>query len=183
MTTSILLVPVGLVPADLVSWLADQMAQMLGHNTLVREALPLPASAYDPGRNQYRGDALLAALRTVSAPASDRVLGLVDADCYAQGLNFIFGQATLAGREAFVALPRLRQLLYGLPEEPRLFRERALKEAVHELGHTWGLRHCRDRQCVMHFSNSLHDTDVKGAAFCQRCRNLLAVTCSRAQGS
>jgi archaemetzincin len=41
---------------------------------------------------------------------------------------------------------------------------------VHELGHTYGLRHCRDPRCVMHFSNSLHDTDVKGAGFCPRCR-------------
>jgi archaemetzincin len=183
MTTSIRLVPVGPVPADLVSWLAGQIGEMLGHNTVVSEVVRLPARAYDPGRGQYWGDALLSALRTLSAPASERVLALVDADCYAQGLNFIFGQATRAGREAFVALPRLRQLFHGLPEEPRLFRERALKEAVHELGHTWDLRHCRDRRCVMHFSASLHDTDVKGAAFCQRCRKLLTAACSRSQGS
>jgi archaemetzincin len=125
----------------------------------------------------------MAALRTLSAPGSERVLGLVDADCYARGLNFIFGQAALGRREAVVALPRLRQLFYGLPEEPRLFRERVLKEAVHELGHTWGLRHCGDRQCVMHFSNSLYDTDVKGAAFCRCCRNQLTAADSRAQGS
>ena len=61
----------------------------------------------------------------------------------------------------------------GLAEDPDLYRRRALTECVHELGHTWGLRHCRDARCVMHFSNSLLDTDTKGAAFCSRCTRRL----------
>ena len=70
-------------------------------------------------------------------------------------------------------MPRLRSSFYRLAEDADLFRQRALKECVHELGLTWGLRHCRDPRCVMHFSNSLLDTDAKGAAFCSRCRRRL----------
>jgi archaemetzincin len=55
------------------------------------------------------------------------------------------------------------------PEDQALFRERALKEAVHELGHTYGLQHCPNLRCVMHFSNSLRDTDAKQAKWCSRC--------------
>jgi predicted Zn-dependent protease len=95
------------------------------------------------------------------------------ADCYTPGLNLIFGQATLNGREAFVALPRLRPSFYGQSEDLNLFRQRALKEAIYELGHTWGLAHCPDLCCVMHFSNTLHDTDVKTVGFCSRCRGRL----------
>lgn len=87
-----------------------------------------------------------------------------------QELNFVFGLADRATARAIIALPRLRQSFYGLPDDIALFRERAIKEAVHELGHTFGLGHCRDRRCVMAFSNSLADTDRKGQEFCERCQ-------------
>src|SRR5574337_338076 len=63
-----------------------------------------------------------------------------------------------------------RQEFYSLPKNENLFLERALKEAVHELGHTYRLGHCGDTRCTMHFSNSLQDTDIKGPDFCPRCK-------------
>ena len=54
-----------------------------------------------------------------------------------------------------------------------LFRGRADKEAVHEIGHALGLSHCPSSRCVMYFSNSLEDTDRKGMDLCGRCRGLL----------
>ena len=169
----IVLIPVGPLPPDLLTGLADQMTETLRWAVIVGEGIPLPQAGYDPRRRQYLGQAILDALRALPCPAAGRVLGLTEADCTTPGLNFIFGQATLNGREAFVALPRLRSSFYGLAEDLDLFRRRALKECVHELGHTWGLRHCRDARCVMHFSNSLLDTDAKGAAFCSRCQRRL----------
>jgi len=49
------------------------------------------------------------------------VLGVIDADCYAPGLNFILGQASIHDRDAFIALPRLRPSFYGLQEDESLF--------------------------------------------------------------
>jgi archaemetzincin len=166
----ILLVPVGPTPSDLVSWLVGKLSKTLSLSVESAEALPLPERAFNQQRSQYQGDILLDELRSHSFPQADRVVGLVNADCYAPGLNFIFGQATAHGRDAIVALPRLRQSFYELPEDPGLFRQRALKEVVHELGHTWGLAHCPDPHCVMHFSNTLHDTDIKSAQFCSKCQ-------------
>lgn len=67
----------------------------------------------------------------------------------------------------------LHQSFYGLPEDPALFRQRTLKEAVHELGHTWGLEHCDSPQCVIHFSNTLAGIDAKAATLCDRCARQL----------
>ena len=170
MKAKIILVPIGSVSPDLLTWLADRLGEIFGEGVGIGETIPLPAAGYDPRRRQYRGDVIIAALRARLDPVVERVLGLTDVDCYAPGLNFIFGQATLDGRVAFVALPRLRQSFYDLLEDPALFRRRVLTEAVHELGHTWGLTHCPKPHCVMHFSNTLADTDVKGATFCPRCQ-------------
>ena len=170
MSKKIVLIPIGPVPSELLSWLADRLAELFDRCVVIGGTTSLPADGYNARRHQYEGDSMLAALESSRYPDADRLLGLTDVDCYTPCLNFIFGLATLCGRTAFVAVPRLRQSFYGLPEEQALFYERALKEVVHELGHTWGLSHCSDASCVMHFSNSLDDTDIKGADLCSRCK-------------
>lgn len=134
-------------------------------------AQPKPEYAFNPRRGQYSADEILQRLRLDGA---ERVLGVVDLDLYVPHLNYAFGLADQTSQRAVIALPRLHQRFYGLPEDPSRFLERAVKEAVHELGHTYGLNHCHDRRCGMAFSNSLTDTDYKGRAFCQECRSKLA---------
>src|SRR3989304_4955562 len=56
-----------------------------------------------------------------------------------------------------------------------IFAERSLKEAIHEVGHTLGLRHCPRSSCVMHFSNSIFDTDKKQALLCDECSLQVAI--------
>lgn len=167
--SEITIVQFKLIDPDLLRWLNLQLPIKCGVKVQTGPKLDIPYGAFDRHREQYLGTALLAFLREEQHSIGGTLLGLIDADCYAEGLNFIFGQASLKGHEAIVALPRLRQSFYNLPEDPGLFRERVLKEAMHELGHTWGLPHCPEPRCVMHFSNTLHDTDVKEARFCGRC--------------
>jgi archaemetzincin len=87
--------------------------------------------------------------------------------------NFIFGLAQLRGRVALVSTRRLDPTFYGEKPSPGLFLERVVKEAIHELGHTFGLGHCADPRCVMSFSNSISDVDAKSAAFCPDCKKKL----------
>jgi archaemetzincin len=82
----------------------------------------------------------------------------------------VFGEAQLDGNCAAVSLARLREEAYGMPPREDLLRERLLKQAVHELGHTFGLRHCADWQCVMTSSHAVERVDVKSAEFCAVCR-------------
>ncbi len=170
MKKPIYLMPVGAVEERLLEAITRAVERTFNRPCGVGERLIEPAYAYDRRRGQYRVGEILLRLRRLDMPQAHRLLGLVDEDCYTPGLNFVFGQAMAGGRDAVVALPRLRQEFYGLPKDEVLFQERAIKEAVHELGHTYGLGHCSSSRCVMHFSNSLADTDIKGAAFCERCR-------------
>jgi archaemetzincin len=179
-TSTITLVPIGVVDKSLLPIIGENISQAFGRPPTGRcmwslaESLDHPAYAYNARRRQYLSSAILKRLRDLALPDAERCLGIVDLDLYVPDLNFVFGQASLNGREAVIALPRLRQGFYGLPDDEALFHERAVKEAIHELGHTYGLHHCPDSLCVMHFSNSLHDTDVKSAHFCQRCHTQYA---------
>jgi archaemetzincin len=89
-------------------------------------------------------------------------------------LTFVFGEAQLEGSCAVVSTARLREEFYGLPARDDLLRERLLKEATHEIGHTFGLRHCPDWSCVMASSHAVEVMDVKGAEFCKSCRKPIA---------
>ena len=164
----IVLIPIGEVEGATLEALRQPLTEVFGQRTRIGNKLELPRESW----NQHRGQHLATMLLTlIPLPRSDdRALGVVDVDIYAPGLNFVFGQAGITGKRALISLQRLRQEFYGLPRDENLFRERALKEAVHELGHTYGLGHCPDPTCVMHFSNSLHDTDLKGWNFCPTCQ-------------
>lgn len=138
--------------------------------TVETKAIALPKEAHDEEREQYRSFALLPLVHDYAVRHQfDKVLGITDVDIYALRLNFVFGEAERRGRAALISLCRLRPEFYGAPADERLFLDRVLKEAVHELGHTFGLVHCPNPYCVMYFSNSIFETDRKQSVFCNRC--------------
>lgn len=128
----------------------------------IEPGMPAPERPNRPETSQYSAEALLTSL----PEKEGRVLGVADLDLYAPGLNFVFGLADSVTHRAVIALPRLRNSFYEEPEDKALFTERAIKEAIHEFGHTFGLGHCSDPRCVMHFSNTLAETDFKSRELC-----------------
>ncbi len=88
-------------------------------------------------------------------------------------LSFVYGQAQLGGKVAVVSLARLRPEFHGLPASPEVLARRAAAEAVHEVGHTFGLVHCPDRRCPMSLSIDLPDLDGKTATPCPACRVMI----------
>ena len=130
-------------------------------------------------RNQLRSsDFLLWILEKLKPAKEIKILVISDIDAYSGDLNFVFGEAYKGGRVAAIYLPRLRQEFYGLDTNKLVFHERIVKEAIHELGHTFGLSHCNNQLCVMHFSNSLYDTDIKEIKFCSDCKYNLMLNLS-----
>lgn len=126
------------------------------------------AEAYDSYRNQHHSTRILALLeRYIKGLGIDRLLGVAAFDLYVPGMNFVFGEARRPGRVAVISTHRLRQ---DSTNEIGLFEGRVAKEAVHEIGHMLGLKHCPDSFCVMHFSERLEDTDRKRADFCENCQ-------------
>src|SRR6185437_5909472 len=108
-----------------------------------------------------------------TADLDARILAVTRCDLYVPVLTFVFGEAQLDGFCAVVSAARLADEFYGLPPNERLRRERLIKEAAHELGHTYGLRHCSDWSCVMTSSHAVERLDIKTAAFCRCCRTVL----------
>ncbi len=165
----IVIVPVGKVDEGILEDLQDSIGKILEKEVCMGQALNSPDYAYNGTRKQYFSSAILLKLKEVERGIGDRVLGVVDFDLYVPSLNFVFGEADLENRVAIISLCRLKPQFYSLPEDSDRFNERVLKEGIHELGHTYGLGHCSNPLCVMHFSNSLLDTDIKKASLCPQC--------------
>jgi archaemetzincin len=137
---------------------------------IARDVLPAPKEAFNSGRKQYLSTVILEQLHShADRLKADKILGVAAVDLYVPSLSFVFGEAESPGRAGLISLFRLRPEFYGRVADEWLLVERAEKEAVHELGHTFGLGHCANPFCVMHFSTSIFDTDRKRSLFCSRC--------------
>jgi archaemetzincin len=132
----------------------------------------VPKYVFDSARQQYRSDRLLSWLEQTLRTSNDiKLVALCNFDAYFGNYNFCFGHAIIGGSVAAVYLQRLLPHSYtdGNDRLRDLFQNRLIKEVAHELGHTFGLRHCSRDSCVMYKSKSIDDTDNKNEKFCKIC--------------
>jgi archaemetzincin len=175
------ILPMGEVDRTAFDYLALGLRIRFGRQVEIIPDQQLPSEAFEATRNQWLAREILRSIRP--RPSAWRTLAVVGVDLFAPGLGFVFGEADPTGRKVIFSLERLRPEHAGEPADRELLLGRSLKEAVHEVGHTCGLPHCRDRFCVMRFSNSLSDTDLKRDNFCDRCRRSIARTLAPATGA
>lgn len=166
---SIQLVPIGSIDAAVLQWLAVALKDSLKLPCSISGERVDPADAFNPARQQYYSTQILSRLASFKAGAPTKVLGVAAVDLFIPILTFVFGEAQLGKDAALISTHRLQQPFYGLPADDRLFYERVEKEAIHELGHAFGLIHCARWECVMHFSNSIEHVDLKSNVFCNQC--------------
>lgn len=169
------MVPVGSVDDDIMRNISALLEEIFHCTVDIVGEMPLPQGSYNSKRRQYLSTAILKEMPAVKSKDIERVLGVADVDLYAPGLNFVFGEADISSGVTVISITRLREEFYGSRKNRKLFIKRCVKEAIHELGHTYGLGHCRDPGCIMFFSNSLRDTDLKGPNFCSICKGKLDI--------
>ncbi len=164
------LIPLGSSPRDIsLAELKSGIEDVLPvHLSIHQPPMDLDA-AFDPSRKQYHSTSALTVLLE-SDITSSRMLGITSFDLFVPVLTFVFGQAQINNRAAVFSTFRLHNEFYGLPRSTEMLTDRCLKEALHELGHTYGLRHCIEQPCVMNSSTYVEDIDLKPADFCLPCR-------------
>jgi archaemetzincin len=124
-----------------------------------------PTGTFDPRRGQHSSRDVLRWLVANCPAGATRVIGVTDLDLFMPVLTFVFGEAQLDGLAAVVSTARLTD--HGAPD--RTVR-RAVKECVHEVGHTFGLTHCSSPGCVMSRSTNVRAVDGKQPHLCGECR-------------
>lgn len=170
----IVIVPFG---GDLVEYLADvaeSIQEQFGLPIRIEEDRGIPGFALDPVRQQYNSNMILKELLGSCPPDGLKILGVTAVDLFSPIFSYVFGEAQFKGRGAVVSSYRLRgdgnaSDQVGCPP----LVSRLEKECLHELGHTFGLRHCSDPDCLMHYSVGVECADRKFAFFCPACRDLM----------
>jgi len=181
LTIRVLLIPLtGYRILDYIEAFRDDLVDSLERAGIKSEVLISPSTehvslrCFDWSRRQYLAPCVLSELKEKFRELSGvYVVGVGYMDGYDRGLNFVFGEADPHASIAVVFTKRLDPAFYGERRDYNLYVERVSKEIIHELGHLLGLGHCSLRECVMSFSNSVYEVDLKTRFFCAKCSGLL----------
>ena len=169
MESRISLVPINAMDGDVLDRLALCLEERFLASARVERSLGVPRSALNSTRAQLFLSTILAKVRRAHPEEGGVLLAITEFDLYKTSHRFIFGDADEQQGVAVVSLHRLRSEFYGEPADANVLFQRTLKECVHELGHAFGLKHCFNARCAMHFSNSMYETDNKMSHFCDTC--------------
>ena len=170
----ITLISFGYFDQELLEMVAPDISREFSYPVRINSGKLDLSEFYDPERKQYNGNALLKKIDTEFATDNSKTLGLFNIDLYIPILTYIFGQALLGGHLGIVSVYRLNNEMYGIKTDRKILVERFRKEVIHELGHMFGLIHCKDPACVMQSSTYVEDIDQKNHTLCAKCRMQLA---------
>ena len=169
----IYILPMETGPTFWIEPLEKSLQRAFGYQTRKLKSKISLEKAFDLKRSQYSSSQILIQMIAQPPPDAVKLLGIVNVDLFIPILTFVFGEAQLRGIGSLVSMHRLNNRFYGLPENRDLLTERLIKEAIHELGHNFGLVHCANPRCVMRSSTYVEDIDFKSREMCGLCRDQL----------
>jgi archaemetzincin len=165
----IAVLPVGDVPELAPKVIAAHINGYLKLAAEILTPLELPAAAFDETQRRYNAAKLLNGFEARAHDYYDKIIGVFNVDLFIPTFAYVFGEAEQGGRYALVSLFRLTQARGGCDPPSAICWERAAKVALHELGHLYHLLHCREKNCLMHYSGGLADLDDIPLYFCRYC--------------
>ena len=180
MSNAFCIIPVG-IDDDSILKAVHEAANYFDNDIVSLDFVDTPKDAHNKARDQYRATSFL---RIAEKGTGKKNIVITNVDIYASRVNFVFGQAFLNGKACVVSTHRLNPQFYandggyddGIDDQSncQVFIERVKKETIHEIGHTFGLRHCDDNGCVMSFSPGIEEVDAKGMDVCEKCSDFLS---------
>jgi archaemetzincin len=167
------IVPIGNVNEDVLRVIGDTIQGVLRLPVDIFEYVPMPQDALMYDRDQFNAMVLLKFLHEQYNGRCLKVLGVTNKDLGNPILTYVFGEGYMGGSAAVISYFRLYKGTINIPVSREHFLERLAKVALHEIGHTFHLPHCRRERCVMRVSNGLADLDQKLTYLCDYCELFL----------
>ena len=168
---SILISPVEAFDSDLLELISRDVQRIFGYRAAIKSLLQDVGFALDAVRDQHHSTLILEKLAGLAPARVIKVLAITRVDLFIPILTHVYGEAQIGGRACIISTHRLNEGLAMSVHDS--FNQRVVKEAIHELGHTFNLRHCQDHSCIMHYCRSIKDVDRKTDHLCRYCRVLL----------
>jgi len=165
------LVPVGDVGSEVIDTSVDVLRQRYDVDVVDRSPVTVPEDAYDQRTGQYNAERFINIAESIGRGSKN--IALTGVDIFYRQRNFVFGLAYLDGKGCVVSTHRLNMTADGGGfddgSDREKFIDRVRKEVIHEVGHTLGMRHCDNDNCVMSFSPTVTEVDRKFERTCPSC--------------
>lgn len=169
----ITIAPINFSNPELIDKIISEIKKFLPYKI---KLLPLQLDlsfAYSIERGQYYSTKIIQHLLPYSENLNGKFLALVEVDLFIPVFTYVFGEAQLNGKVSLVSLTRLHEEFYSGISDEKILIQRTIKEILHELGHNFGLIHCKDWDCVMHASMGIEEVDIKGIDYCAKCKGII----------